>query len=50
MVINSTCTEDVGPKFGTHVPDRGAGEYLNLLLLERLSRKLDATCTLVKLC
>ena len=50
MVINSTCTEDVGPKFGTHVPDRGAGEYLNLLILERLSRKLDASCTLVKLC
>ena len=40
----------VGPKFGTHVPDRGAGEYLNLLILVRLSRKLDASCTLVKLC
>ena len=40
----------VGPKFGTHVPDRGAVEYLNLLILERLSRKLDASCTLVKLC
>ena len=40
----------VGPKFGTHVPDRGAVEYLNLLILERLSRKLDASCTLVMLC
>ena len=40
----------VGPKLGTHVPDRGAGEYLNLLILVRLSRKLDASCTLVKLC
>ena len=43
-------TGDVGPKFGTHVPDRGAGEYLNLLILERLSRKLDASCTIVKIC
>ena len=40
----------VGPKFGTHVPDRGAGGYLNLLILVRLSRKLDASFTLVKLC
>ena len=40
----------VGPKFGTHVPHLGAGEYLNFLILERLSRKLDASCTLVKLC
>ena len=30
----------VGPKFGTHVPARGAGKYLvHLLILERLSRK-----------
>ena len=47
---NDISSTDVGPKFGTHVPDRGAGEYLNLLILERLSRKLDASCTLVKLC
>ena len=40
----------VGPKFGTHVPHLGAGEYLNFLILERLSRKLDASCTLVKVC
>ena len=40
----------VGPKFGTHVPHLGAGEYLNFLILERLSRKLDASFTLVKLC
>ena len=40
----------VGPKFGTHVPDRGAVEYLNLLILVRLSRKLDASYTLVMLC
>ena len=32
------------------MPDRGAVEYLNLLILERLSRKFDASCTLVKLC
>ena len=38
------------PKFGTHVPHLGAGEYLNFLILERLLRKLDASCTLVKLC
>ena len=25
---------EVGPKFGTHVPDLGAREYLNLLILE----------------
>ena len=41
---------EVGPKFGTHVPDLGTGEYLNLLILERLSRKLDASCTIVKIC
>ena len=40
----------VGPKFGTHVPDRGAGEYFNLLIPERLSRKLDASYTIVKIC
>ena len=40
----------VGPKFGTHVPDLGAREYFNLLILERLSRKLDASCTIVKIC
>ena len=41
---------EVGPKFGTHVPDLGAREYLNLLILERLSRKLDESCTIVKIC
>ena len=41
---------EVGPKFGTHVPDLGAGEYLDLLILERLSCKLDASCTIVKIC
>ena len=42
--------EEVGPKFGTHVPDLGAHKYFNLLILERLSRKLDASCTIVKIC
>ena len=32
---------DVGPKFETHVPDLGAREYFNLLILDQLSRKLD---------
>ena len=41
---------EAGPKFGTRVPDLGAGEYLNLLTLERLSRKLDASYTIVKVC
>ena len=41
---------DVGPKFGTHVPDLGAREYFNLFILDRLSRKLDASCTIVKIC
>ena len=41
---------EVGPKFGKHVPDLGAREYLNLLILERLSRKLDASDTIVKIC
>ena len=40
----------VGPKFGTHVPDRGAVEYLDLLILVRLSRKFDASYTIVKIC
>ena len=40
----------VGPKFGTHVPDRDArGGYI-LLILDHLSRKLDANCTIVKNC
>ena len=32
------------------MPDRGAVEYLNLLILVRLSRKFDASCTIVKIC
>ena len=43
---------DVGPKFETHVPDLGAREYfnlLNLLILDQLSRKLDESCTIVKI-
>ena len=32
---------DVGPKFETHVPDLGAREYFNLLILDQLSRKSD---------
>ena len=31
---------DVGAKFETHVPDLGAREYFNLLILDQLSRKL----------
>ena len=27
---------DVGPKFETHVPDLGAREYFNLLILDQL--------------
>ena len=41
---------DVGPKFETHVPDLGAREYFNLLVLDQLSRKLDERCTIVKIC
>ena len=41
---------DVGPKFDTHVPDLGAREYFILLILDQLSRKLDASCTSVKIC
>ena len=41
---------DVGPKFETHVPDLGAREYFNLLILDQLSRKLDESCTIVKIC
>ena len=41
---------DVGPNFGTHVPDLGAREYFNLLILDRLSRKLDASRSIVKIC
>ena len=38
------------PNFGTHVRDLGAREYFNLLILDQLSRKLDASCTIVKIC
>ena len=41
---------DVGPKFETHVPDLGAREYFNLLILDQLSRELDESCTIVKMC
>ena len=41
---------DVRPKFGTHLGVRGAREYFILLVLDRLSRKLDASCTIVKNC
>ena len=40
----------VGPKFETHVPDLGAREYFNLLILDQLSRKLDESYTIVKIC
>ena len=36
---------DVGPKIETNLGVRGAREYFILLVLERLSRKLDASCT-----
>ena len=42
--------EDVGPKFGTHLRVRGAREYFILLVLDQLSRKLDASRTIVKIC
>ena len=41
---------DVGPKFETNVPDLGAREYFNLLILDQLSRKLGESCTIVKSC
>ena len=41
---------DVGPKFETNLGVRGAREYFILLVLDRLSRKLDASCTVVKNC
>ena len=41
---------DVAPKFGTHVPDLGDREYFILLILDQMSRKLDASCTIVKIC
>ena len=41
---------DVGPKFETHVPDLGALEYFKLLILDQLPRKLDESCTIVKIC
>ena len=39
---------DAGPKFDRHVLDLGAREYFNLLILDRLSRKLDASCTIAR--
>ena len=41
---------DVGPKFETNLGVRGAREYFILLVLDRLSRKLDASYTVVKNC
>ena len=41
---------DVEPKFETHVPDLGAREYFNLLILDQLLRKLDESSTIVKIC
>ena len=41
---------DVGPKFGTHMPERDARGIFILLVLDQLSRKLDASRTTVKMC
>ena len=41
---------DVGPKFGTHLRVRGARGNFILLVLNQLSRKLDASRTTVKIC
>ena len=41
---------DVGPKFGTHLRVRGARGSFILLILDQLSRKLDASRTTVKIC
>ena len=41
---------NVGPKFETNLGVRGAREYFVLLVLDRLSLKLDASCTVVKNC
>ena len=39
----------LGPNLtGTYVLDLGAREYFNLLILDRLSRKLDASCTIAR--
>ena len=40
---------DVGPNFGTHMPDGDARGIFILLVLDQLSRKLDASCTTVKM-
>ena len=41
---------DVGPKFGTHMPDGDAWGIFIMLVLDQLSRKLDASRTTVKMC
>ena len=41
---------DVEPKFGTHMHDGDARGIFILLVLDQLSRKLDARCTTVKMC
>ena len=41
---------DDGPKFGTLMPDGDARGIFILLVLDQLSRKLDASRTTVKIC
>ena len=41
---------DVGPKFGTHMPNGDARGSFISLILDQFSRKLDASRTTVKIC